>query len=188
MAAAIKPIAPGLRITGQARTVATMVGDNSAIHAALGFLDPGEVLVVDAGGVEDIAVWGGVMTEAALVRQIGGVVIDGAVRDVAELRASGLAVFCRAISPRGPHKAFGGTIDGRISAGGVAVQPGDLIIGDDDGVAVVPLAVQHELLARCRAAMERETGMIESIRSGVPTSTLLGLPAVEEIAVDKAKP
>jgi regulator of RNase E activity RraA len=135
MAAAIKPIAVGTRICGQARTVNAMAGDNGIIHAAIPYARPGEILVVNGMGVEDVAIWGEVMTHAAQKQGIAGIVLDGAVRDVAEMREMGFPVFCRAVVPRGPHKGFGGTIDGAISCAGVAVSPGDLVIGDDDGVA-----------------------------------------------------
>jgi len=80
MAARIKPQAPGTRLTGQARTVACMVGDNSAIHAAIRLIGPGDVLVIAAGGYADTALWGGLLTRAALSRGVAGVVVDGAGR------------------------------------------------------------------------------------------------------------
>ena len=106
MAGAIKPVGDGMRLVGQARTVTCMVGDNSAIHTALAMVRRGEVLVVDAGGYEDTAIWGGIMTRAALQRGIAGLVVDGAVRDVAEIREFGFPCFARAVVPAGPHKGF----------------------------------------------------------------------------------
>lgn len=181
MAAAIKPIGFGLRIAGQGRTVQTMVGDNSTLHAAIGLIEPGEILVADAGGALDIAVWGGVMAAAAVHRRIGGVVIDGAARDAHELREIGFPLFCRAVTPRGPHKGFGGTIDGQVSVGGVAVSPGDIIVGDDDGVVVVPLARRHEVLKRAAAQLAKEEGWLAAIRQGRTTHELLGLTPIETI-------
>ena len=98
MASRICPLAPGMRLVGQARTVTSMVGDNGAGHVAIAFLEEGEILVIDAKGYVDTAVWGGIMTRAAIKQKIGGVVVDGAVRDVAEIRELG---FDR-ISPRVP--------------------------------------------------------------------------------------
>ncbi|HSF96072.1 MAG TPA: RraA family protein, partial [Thermohalobaculum sp.] len=140
MRARIKPLAPGTRLTGHARTVACMVGDNSAIHAAIRLIEPGDVLVIAAGGFPDTALWGSLLTQAALARGCAGVVVDGAVRDVAELREIGFPCFAAATVPAGPHKGFGGTIDGVVACAGCTVAPGDLILGDDDGIAVVPLA------------------------------------------------
>ena len=159
MASAIKPVAAGTRMLGQARTVTCMVGDNAALHVALGFLRPGEIMVVDAGGFEDTAVWGGIMTRAAIKRGIGGLVVDGAVRDVAEIRELGFSCFSRAIVPAGPHKGFGGVIDGLIACAGCPVSPGDIVIGDDDGVCVVPLQRAAEIHAASlnKVAQEEET-------------------------------
>ena len=184
MAAAIKPIAPGTRICGQARTVNAMAGDNGIIHAAIPHLRPGEILVVNGLGVEDVAIWGEVMTHAALKQGIAGIVLDGAVRDVAAMRELGFPVFCRAVVPRGPHKGFGGTIDGAISCGGVTVSPGDLVIGDDDGVAVVPLAEVEAVHAAAREAQKRESSWLEEIAKGKTTHELLGLPEPELVPTD----
>lgn len=184
MAAAIKPIAPGMRLRGQARTVNAMAGDNGIIHAAIPYVKPGEVLVVNGMGVEDVAIWGEVMTRAALEQRIGGIVLDGAVRDLAELRELGFPVFCRAAVPRGPHKGFGGTIDASIACAGVNVTPGDLVIGDDDGVAVVPLAQIRTVLAAAKEAQNREWAWLEQIAKGKTTRELLGLPEPELVLTD----
>jgi regulator of RNase E activity RraA len=184
MAAAIKPIAVGTRICGQARTVNAMAGDNGIIHAAIPYARPGEILVVNGMGVEDVAIWGEVMTHAAQKQGIAGIVLDGAVRDVAEMREMGFPVFCRAVVPRGPHKGFGGTIDGAISCAGVAVSPGDLVIGDDDGVAIVPLAEVKAVQAAALAAQKREWAWLEEIAAGKTTRELLGLPEPELVPTD----
>lgn len=184
MNAVIKPIAPGTRICGQARTVNAMAGDNGIIHAAIPHVRPGEILVVNGMSVEDVAIWGEVMTHAALKQGIAGIVLDGAVRDVAEMRELGFPVFCRAVVPRGPHKGFGGTIDGAISCGGVAVSPGDLVIGDDDGVAIVPLAEVKTVQAAAAQAQKREWVWLEEIAKGKTTRELLGLPEPELVLID----
>ncbi len=177
MAAAIKPLAPGTRLLGQARTVAGMVGDNAAAHAAIGLARPGEVLVIDARGHEGAAVWGGIMTRAALARGIAGAVIDGAVRDVAEIRASGFPCFARAAVPAGPHKGFGGVIDGPISCGGCPVRPGDLVIGDDDGVVVVPLEREAALREAVARQIEREKALEDGIAEGTLPAEQMGIAA-----------
>ena len=118
MAARIKPMAPGTRLTGQARTVSCMVGDNSAVHAALRLIGPGDVLVIAAGGYTETALWGGMLTQVALSRGAMGVVIDGSVRDICEIREAGFPCFAAAAVPAGPHKGFGGTIDGAFLKGG----------------------------------------------------------------------
>ena len=173
MAGAIKPVGDGMRLVGQARTVTCMVGDNSAIHTALAMVRRGEVLVVDAGGYEDTAIWGGIMTRAALQRGIAGLVVDGAVRDVAEIREFGFPCFARAVVPAGPHKGFGGIIDGPISCAGCPVRPGDLVLGDDDGVCVVPLERAEATLAASldKIAQEEKTNA-NTASGGLPIDTL----------------
>ena len=136
MAAAIKPVRPGTRLAGQARTVTSMVGDNSISHAAIALVNEGEVLVIDAGGYTDVAVWGSIMTRAAMARGIAGLVIDGAVRDVAEIRELGFPCFARAHVPAGPHKGFCGIIDGPLSCAGCLVKPGDVGVVGGEGRAV----------------------------------------------------
>ena len=168
MQASIKPVSPGMTLAGQARTVTTMVGDCSSIVDLIAMAHRGEVLVVDAGGVTDVAVWGGMMTEEAHFRKLGGAVIWGAVRDVQDIRALGFNMFCHAVVPRGPHQGFGGIIDGTISAAGVSVRPGDIVLGDEDGVTVVPLERAADVLERAQAHVVKERIWIEKIRSGKP--------------------
>ena len=156
MASRISPLAPGMRLAGQARTITSMAGDNGAGHVAIGLLEEGEILVIDAKAYLDTAVWGGVMTRAAIKQKIGGVVVDGAVRDAAEIRELGFPTFAAAIVPKGPSKGSGGVIDGLISCGGCPVTPGDLIIGDDDGITVVPLQRHTALLEASITKMESE--------------------------------
>jgi len=181
MSAAIKPIAPGLRLAGQARTVHSMVGDNGVSHVATGLLRQGEVLVIDAGGFEDVAVWGGIATRAAMHRGAAGVVINGAVRDAAEIRALAFPCFVRAIVPGGPHKGWGGTIDGPIACAGCPVRPGDIVLGDDDGVCVVPLERRVEIHAACLARLQQEEEWMRQIEAGHAMAQILGLPEAEII-------
>lgn len=167
MTADISPLSPGMRLCGHARTVTVMVGDNGAAHAAIGLAEPGDVLVIDARGHTETAVWGGIMTRAAIERGLGGLVVDGAVRDAAEIRALGFATFAAGICPAGPNKGFGGIIDGMISCAGCPVKPGDIVLGDDDGVAVVPLDRQAEILRASIEKMAQEDAMNSETKSGV---------------------
>ncbi|MHA1164423.1 MAG: RraA family protein [Alphaproteobacteria bacterium] len=181
MAGAIKPVAQGMKLLGQARTVTCMVGDNSALHVALGMVEPGQILVADAGGYEDTAVWGGIMTRVAILRELGGLVVDGAVRDVAEIREFGFSTFARAIVPAGPHKGFGGIIDGPIACAGCPVSPGDIIIGDDDGVCVVPLARADEILKASLEKIAAEEATNAETEAGTLPGTRMGLAEPEMI-------
>jgi regulator of RNase E activity RraA len=161
MAAAIKPVKPGLRLTGQARTVTGMAGDNGPAHAAIA------------------------MANAAIKRGLKGAVIDGACRDVAEIRELDFACFARAHVPSGPHKGFGGIIDGAISCAGCPVSPGDLVLGDDDGVAVVPLAWADDMLAASQEKLRQEQDTLKQIAAGKTTVELLGIGEVELIGGSK---
>jgi regulator of RNase E activity RraA len=181
MAGAIKPVAQGMKVLGQARTVTCMVGDNSAVHMAIGMLEPGQILVVDAGGFEDTAIWGGIMTRAALQQKIGGLVVDGAVRDVAEIREFGFSTFARAIVPAGPHKGFGGIIDGPIACAGCPVKSGDIVIGDDDGVCVVPLERADEILKASLDKIAAEEATNASTADGTLPGAQMGLDEPEII-------
>ena len=179
MAAAIKPLGDGMGFAGQALTAQTMVGDNATLHYALASAWPGCVVVVDARGHVDTAVWGGVLTHAAKVKGVVALVVDGSVRDADELRASGIAVYARGVVPNGPHKGFGGSVNGPIQCGGMPVNPGDLVVGDADGVAVVRPDQLDGLLDRCRARIAKEEGILEKLDAGVDSYTLQGLPSPE---------
>lgn len=181
MQAAIKPISMGATLCGQARTVTTMVGDCSPICALISVARPGEVVVVDAGGVEDTAVWGGVMAEEAVYRRLGGAVVDGAIRDVADMRKARFAMFCRAVVPRGPHHGFGGTIDGTASVAGAPVCSGDIVLGNDDGVVVVPLGLAPSVLKAAQAHLVKEEGWIRDIHRGLSIPKLFEMPAARQL-------
>ena len=181
MHAALKPVGPGMSFAGQALTAQTMVGDNGPLHYALTAAWKGCVLVVDARAHLETAVWGGILTMAAKAAGVVAVVIDGAVRDVAELRESGIAVYARGIVPNGPHKGFGGSVNTPIQCAGVPVDPGDLIVGDEDGVVVIRPGQLAGLMERCKARIAKEEAFVKQIESGVSTVELLGLPPPEEI-------
>jgi regulator of RNase E activity RraA len=180
MAAAIKPVAPGLGFAGEALTVKTMVADNLALHHAAAMAWPGAAIVIDAGGHVDHAVWGELLQMTAAKRGVVGVVIDGSARDLEDLRQSPVAMFCRGIVPAGPHKGWGGEINVPIQCGGCTVAPGDIIVGDDDGVAVVPRDIQGDLLVRCKARLDSEQAVRQQIEAGASTVDIFKLPGPEE--------
>ena len=165
----------GQRLVGPAFTVRTVAGDSATIHRALRAVPAGHVLVVSAEGGMERAVWGAVLTEAARRAQLVGAVIDGLVRDLAQIRAVGFPLFARGSSPAGPHKGGHGSFGEVVQCGGVVVSPGDLIVGDLDGVVVVPAArvdgVSRDAVERLRA----EETWIERIRSGETSADILGI-------------
>jgi regulator of RNase E activity RraA len=179
MAGRISPLSPGMTMAGQARTVAVLAGDNAALHEVIGRLRPNEVLVIDAANYDDRAVWGGILNTRAKLRDINGVVLDGAARDAAEMREMGLPVYLSALSPAGPHKSWGGSIDDRISCGGVVVMPGDIILGDDDGVTVVPLNRADIVLEASLKRIDYERDVLTKLNNGSDVSGLFPSPELE---------
>lgn len=133
----VAPVTPGMKLAGPAFTIEVRPGDNLMIHAAMTMAKPGDILVVDGKGDTSCALMGALMINACKVLGLGGIVIDGAVRDTEELRELGFPVFCRAANPNGPTKFIPGRINWPVSVGGVAVAPGDLVVGDADGVVVI---------------------------------------------------
>ncbi len=171
----MKPVTPAMRLLGTALTVQTSRADNLALHVALNMARPGDVLVVDAGGVYDTGVWGSLMTRMAIKKGLGGIVLDGAIRDSQELAGLGFPVFSAAIAPQGGFKASPGSVNVPVSCSGVPVAPGDLVAGDADGVVVVPAARAEEILARARAVQEKERELEERIMNGEALFDLLKL-------------
>jgi regulator of RNase E activity RraA len=177
--AAIRPIRAGYEMLGQALTVRAMAGDITPLLHALSLTKPGDVLVVDAGGYADNAVLGGNMTNQAMRQGMAGLVIDGAIRDVAEIRGYGIPTFTRAITPAGPNFSGIGDVGGPVSCGGVQVKTGDLVIGDDDGIVIVPRGQMAAVLAACQETLKAEAAWERRIGAGETFADILELPAME---------
>lgn len=133
-------------LCGPAVTVRVRPGDNLMIHKALMMVQPGDVLVIDGGGDVSQALVGGLMRTTCLARGLGGLVIDGAIRDLCEWAQDGMPIFARGHTHRGPSKDGPGEINVPVACAGLAVLPGDLIVGDADGVIAVPAAEAAEVL------------------------------------------
>ncbi|WP_285293772.1 RraA family protein [Aureimonas altamirensis] len=144
---------------GPAVTVRIRPGDNLMIHLAMMMAKPGDVIVIDGGGDVSTAVIGGLMRTTAVARDIAGFVLDGALRDVAEWAQPGIAAYARGHTLRGPSKDGPGEVNVPIACGGLAVNPGDLILGDADGVICIPAADAKRLLPLCLAHAEKEKGI-----------------------------
>lgn len=147
----------GARTAGTARTVEVAGGDNAGVHEAIDTLRPGDVLVVNGHGVRDRALVGELIAERLRARGCVGLVIDGAVRDVDDLEELGFPVFARAVTPAGPYRNGPFRVGVPVAIGGVVVQPGDVIVADGDGVAVVPAAEAAAVLGRAEAKHADET-------------------------------
>ncbi|GGI02479.1 RraA family protein [Arthrobacter liuii] len=161
--ASIKPVWPGARLAGPAFTVWTRAGDNAYLHRALAEATPGDVIVVNGQGDESRALMGDLIGARARNAGIAGFVIDGAVRDAAGLERLGMPVFARSISPAGPYKNGPGSLAGPVAVGGVAVLPGDIMIGDEDGTVVVPRARAEEVLLAAEAVRVDEDERMRTI-------------------------
>lgn len=171
----IKPIAPGMRLAGHALTVDTRPADNLMLHYAMLKARPGDVLVVDAKGFLEAGVWGDVFTEQAQRIGLAGLVIHGAVRDAAAMTEAGFPVFSRGLSIKGTGKHQPGRLNVTVTIGDVAIDPGDVIVGDQDGVVVVKRHEVDAVLRKSRQREEKEAQFRQQIRDGATTVDLLGL-------------
>lgn len=173
---AIKPVDPSSRMAGRAVTVRVDPADNWFIHVGLRYAGPGDVLVVDAGGYTQAGPWGDVLTLAAQQRGLAGLVIDGAVRDSRDIVESGFPAFSRGICIRRTTKRQPGKINVPVTIGGVLVHPGDILVGDGDGLVRVPRDEGPEALAAAEAREAKEEDQRAQLRAGASTVDLLGLP------------
>jgi regulator of RNase E activity RraA len=161
MSGEIRPIFEGIRLCGPAVTIQSMSGNNLMSHYALTFAEPGDVLVIDA--------------LYAAKRGVAGLVVDGAIRDVEDMRRMRFPVFCKGFTPAGPHKGWADSVNVPVQCGGMPVHPGDLIIGDDDGVTVVPLALLQQVYEESIRRMEMEASWYEKIEKGQSSLDAVGL-------------
>jgi 4-hydroxy-4-methyl-2-oxoglutarate aldolase len=168
------PLSTGMRAVGRALPLATVVVDAvpdvpyRGLLAALDAMPPGAMIVISAQGRDDVAIWGQLLSTMCVTRGAVGAVCDGAIRDASEIRALGFPVFAKATVPydiNGRLEVVGHTSS--LHIGTVEVAPGDLIVADDDGVVVVPIAVMDEVLARVAAKAQLEGAFLEAIRDGV---------------------
>ena len=175
MAPDIRPIVPGISFSGIAYTVRTLPGDSTGVVRALDDAAPGSVLVIDAGGTERAAVWGGTSSLVCGMRGLTGCVTNGCVRDTDDLVAAGIAVYAAGVAPRGTLKNHEGWRGIPVSVGGVAVSPGDYVIGDGDGVVVIPAADGEAICGRAEAQREMEEARDARVRNGESLASVLGL-------------
>jgi 4-hydroxy-4-methyl-2-oxoglutarate aldolase len=173
---AIRPVAPRLRFAGSALTVHSPGGDNLWLHRALDVAQPGDVLVVFASGAHEHGYWGEIMTTMAKVRGLAGLVIDGCVRDGVLLGEIGFPVFARGLCIRGTGKDFGATgwINHPITMGDIVVHPGDLVVGDFDGVVAIPQARAAEVIAAGTRREAEEAAILRRLESGEGTLAVYG--------------
>lgn len=166
MDSGLKPLSSGRRLLGSAITVELPPGDNLMLYVAMKLAQPGDILVVNTGGNTTKAIWGELMTRSAMALKIGGMVVDGLVRD-GELNGQlDFPIFCRGTVPVSVEKDGPGFVNGEISCGGVVVHPGDLVVGDDDGIVVVKKQDLPLVIENFKKLQERESVRREQIESG----------------------
>ena len=173
----IKPVHPSFKVWGPAVTVATPSGDNLWIHRALATAAPGSVLVVSTGNGEPAGYWGEILSRAGRARRLAGVVLDGFARDAERLAEVGFPVFARGLCIRGTSKdrEGAGSVGRNVTVGGVVVRPGDLVVGDADGVVTVAAARVGQVLAAAAERDRKEARIMEQIRQGMTTVNIFEL-------------
>ncbi|MEZ0485607.1 4-carboxy-4-hydroxy-2-oxoadipate aldolase/oxaloacetate decarboxylase [Fibrella aquatica] len=171
---AIKPISPGMTICGPAYTVQTIPGDNKILHRAYANAQPGDVLVVSCSGYYEAGYWGDLMSLGAKTRGLAGLVIDACVRDANDIEAMDFPVFSRGLCIRGTSSLEGGTLNEPIIIGEVIITPGDYIVGDRDGVVVVPQDRIDEVIEKAIAREAREEWVRDQLRQGKTSIQIYG--------------
>jgi len=174
--AVIKPVTTAMQLAGPAFTVHVPAGDNLWIHRALYQASPGDVIVVSTSGGFEWGYWGDILNEAAVALRLGGLVIDGGVRDSARLAEMPFPVFSRGLCIRGTIKGFEATAWTRqpVRIGDVVVRQGDLVVGDRDGVVVVPAGSVADTLLGGQAREDDEAAKVARIRAGERTIDIYG--------------
>jgi 4-hydroxy-4-methyl-2-oxoglutarate aldolase len=172
----IKPMAPSFKICGPAVTVHSPPADNLWLHRAIYAAQPGDILVISVSGHYECGYWGEVMSTAAKARKLGGMVIDGTVRDGELLEGKGFPIFARGLCIRGTGKDFEarGWINAPVQFDDIVIRPGDLIVGDTDGVVALPRAQVADTLAKARKREDEEAEIMRRLENGESTLDIYG--------------
>jgi 4-hydroxy-4-methyl-2-oxoglutarate aldolase len=173
----LKQVVPGSRVAGPARTILCGQGDNLAVHEALATVRPGEVLVITMPEPAPFGAVGELVVIQARACGAAGMLVDVAVRDVAELKEIGLPIWARFVRVRGTSKTDPGRLDVPVVVGGATIRPGDVVVMDDDGAVVVPAERVEEVAEGARAREDKESRLRPKLRAGELTYDLLGLRA-----------
>ena len=171
---AIKPIVPGMVVCGPAYTVQTMPLDNKILHRAYAFAQPGDVLVAHCSDYYEAGYWGDLMSLGARTKGIAGLVIDACVRDADDIETMSFPVFSRGLCIRGTSSFENGKLNEPIVIGGVIIHPGDIIVGDRDGVVVVPQGRIEEAIIKAQAREVREESIRKQLQQGKTSIQIYG--------------
>ncbi len=158
----LRPVG-GAQLLGPAFTIRVPQGDNLLFHKAMDLAQPGDIMVIDAGGGRNRAILGELMVRYCIRRRLGGIIVDGAVRDCDALSQLDFPIYCRGVSPNGPYKNGPGEIGLPVACGGIVVHPGDILVGDGDGIVAVRPWEAAQLARQVRAVMEQEQAILEQM-------------------------
>ncbi len=162
----VKPVGPGMKFAGSALTIRIRACDNLVIYKALDLAQPGDVLVIATNNFQGAATWGDLTSMIARAKGVAGMVTDGMVRDVEGICQVGVPVFARGATPNSPFKDGQGEVNFTVSCGGVTVRPGDILVGDGDGVVVIPREEWDEVLKNVAKVLEKENQTVANIQAG----------------------
>lgn len=171
---AIKPIGATMKLCGPAYTVQTMPRDNVLLHRAYAYAKPGDVIIAHCSGFYEAGYWGDLMSLGAQTRGVAGLVIDGCVRDADDIEAMGFPVFSRGLCIRGTSNHGDGTLNEPIVIGEVLIHPGDIVVGDRDGVVVVPQHRVAEAIEKAAAREAKEERVRAQLRQGKTSIQIYG--------------
>ncbi len=177
----IKPLSRNMRLLGAALTVRCHPKDNLMLHKALQIAQPGDIIVAATEGYPNAGYFGDLMATSAMARQIGGLAIDGCVRDSAEIIEMGFPVFCRGTCMRGTAKQTLGSVNHSVLFADVVVNPGDLVLGDDDGIVIIPQSKLDEVLKATRLRVEKEKDKAAALKQGISSVELHKLDQVLQL-------
>ena len=177
----MRPLWDGVTIAGRAITVRTGIGDPTKPTEAIELASSGDIIVIAAAGSEESACWGGCDSTGSSHRGLSGAVVDGAIRDVAEIRSLRFPVWARSTTPLTGEATGEGEINVPIRCGGVLVNPGDIVVADDDGVAVVPSGEAEAVLEEAIKREHLEQAVMQEIRNG------LGILEAQEVVQSRPK-
>ena len=152
-------------VLGPAFTIKVPEGDNLMFHVAMDLAKPGDVIVIDAGGSMSRSIFGELMISYCAKRKLGGVIVDGCIRDVDTISKLDFPVYAKGVTPNGPYKNGPGEINTTVSIGGRSVCPGDIIVGDEDGIIIIKPENAEELLETAKEIVEKENKILETIEN-----------------------
>lgn len=171
---AIKPLHPAMKLAGRAYTIDSMPGDNLLLHRAIARANRGDILIAKMSDYYEAGYWGEILSVAAMELGIGGLVIDACVRDADAIEQLGFPVFCRGLCVRGTTKYGAGTLNEPITIGDITIAPGDFVVGDRDGLVVIPATKITEAIEKSVARQKKEENTLAQLRSGKTTLEIYG--------------